>query len=536
LQKSGVGQGDPLSAFRFNIGTEPLVRALEKHTEEFVYKDSAQTCIKPAAYADDHMHALSIQGPADIAAILRIYNRYTAVSGLQVNPLKTELLAINTTPDTIQNITELTGITPVQQLTLLGIKLTHTYNGSKQATYAHIDTKAILRQMRISAKKAHMLHRRVIIQATLAPMYAHAFMALGSTTEVNKQLADLIKTGMWTQGAGADTRQIRIQVAYQRIFAGYDMGGLNISHPQQVNEGLMLNTLERLLVKDTVLTQAQELAPNIVRILQGLLAHTNCIDIHKIFRYGGTTAWRQAAARIHAHNTYLGGCMFAMARFCKKMEDRQDTWYTAPLWGHTENNPITPVTESDADVLRGAGIHTIGQIFNPGEGIIVHSHMSLRACPVGVPEGIWGKVRQVGQAFTRRQVLRQGTHRDANTVQIVRRTGTFSYLNRKLYKEALAREIKAPPSYHSRRRDGLPLPAVDQYCKAYDKLMTCPNTTTAATAFNFAALNRTVWTARKQTLSGNAGGNRQNEPADPGTCYLCGATEDTAHILTDCNN
>ena len=32
LQKSGVGQGDPLSAFRFNIGTEPLLRALRKHT------------------------------------------------------------------------------------------------------------------------------------------------------------------------------------------------------------------------------------------------------------------------------------------------------------------------------------------------------------------------------------------------------------------------------------------------------------------------------------------------------------------------
>jgi hypothetical protein len=390
--------------------------------------------------------------------------------------------------------------------------------------------------MCISAKTAHMLHRRLIIQATLAPMYAHAFMALGSTTEVNKQIADLIRTGMWTQGAGADNRQIRVQVAYQRIFAGYDMGGLNISHPQQVNEGLMLNTLERLLVKDTVLTQAQEPAPNIVRILQGLLAHTNCIDIHKIFRYGGTNVWRQVAARINAHNTYLGGCMFAMARFCKKMEDRQDTWYTAPIWGHTGNNPITPVTEADADVLRGAGIHTIGQIFNPGEGITVQSHMPLRACPVGVPEVIWGKVSQVRQALTRRQVLRQGTNRDANTIQIVRRTGTFSYLNRKLYKEALVREIKAPPSYHSRRRDGLPLPAVDQYCKAYDKLMTCPNTTTAATAFNFAALNRTVWTARKQTLSGNAGGGRQNEPADPGTCDLCGAMEDTAHILTDCKN
>ena len=97
-------------------------------------------------------------------------------------------------------------------------------------------------------------------------------------------------------------------------------------------------------------------------------------------------------------------------------------------------------------------------------------------------------------------------------------------------------KLRPPPSYHTRRQDGLPLPAVDQYCKAYDKLMTCPNTTSVATAFNFAALNRTVWTARKQSLSGNAGGGRQQEPADTGACDLCGASESTAHILTDCNN
>jgi hypothetical protein len=72
-------------------------------------------------------------------------------------------------------------------------------------------------------------------------------MALGSTPEVKKQIATIIKQGMGTQVAGPDAKQLRIQVAFQRVFAGYDMGGLNISHPQQVCEGLMLNTLERLL-------------------------------------------------------------------------------------------------------------------------------------------------------------------------------------------------------------------------------------------------------------------------------------------------
>ncbi len=117
--------------------------------------------------------------------ILDIYNNYTRVSGLHINPAKTELLTVNTEQELTQEIQNRTGISTVGTLTLLGIKLTDTLQGSIAATYDHIDTKAITRQIRISTKKVHMLHRRLLIQASLAPMYTHAFMALGSTPEVN---------------------------------------------------------------------------------------------------------------------------------------------------------------------------------------------------------------------------------------------------------------------------------------------------------------------------------------------------------------
>jgi hypothetical protein len=241
------------------------------------------------------------------------------------------------------------------------------------------------------------------------------------------------------------------------------------------------------------------------------------------------------AARIAAHNAYIGGCMFAMARFCAKMEIRQTTWHTAPLWGHSCNNPIMPINEQDEIALRRAGVHTIGQIYDTGDGIMVHSHSALRACPIGLDPSIWNKVTQVRQALARKQILRNGMHISENTQQIIRRKGTYSHINRVLHKEALAAEIKAPPSFFTRRQDRMPLPSVDEYCKAYDRLMTCTFTSTTATAFNFAALNRTVWTAQKQSLSGNAGGGRQAEPVDMGECDLCGAPENTAHILADCN-
>jgi hypothetical protein len=535
VQKSGVGQGDPLSAFRFNIGTEPLLRALCRQLTHITYKDTALTSIHPSAYADDHLHVLSVREPQDIANILGIYTQYTAVSGLRINTVKTELLTINTAQQLVQDITALTGITAVNQLTLLGVRYTNTYQGSIDATFTQIDTKAMARRMRITTRATHMLHRRLVIQATLEPIYSHAFMAFGSNAAINKKIAELIKEGMWTQTLGQESKQIRVQVAYQRVFAGYDMGGLNIAHPQQVNEGLMLNTLERLLHKEAAHEDNMHMAPNITRIFKNLATHLGCAPIQQIFRHGGALAWRQNAARIVLCNKYLGACMYAMARFCTVMETRQETWHTAPLWGHTKANPIMSLTQQDAEILRAHGIHTIGQIFDSGLGMFVQSHSPLRTCPAGIDARIWAKVGQLHSNLQRSQILRNGIQLSHNTIQVVRRVGTFSQLNRQLYKEAMAAQIKAPPSFHTRRRDGLPLPSLDSYCKAYEALMTCTFITTAATAFNFAALNRTVWTAKKQALSGNAGGGRQNEPLDSGRCKLCDSMEDTAHILTDCN-
>ncbi len=77
---------------------------------------------------------------------------------------------------------------------------------------------------------------------------------------------------------GHEAKEVRVQVAYKRIFAGYDMGGLNTAHPQRVNEGLMLNTLERLIRKDREYEGNEDKAPNIVRAFRGMLEYTACTD------------------------------------------------------------------------------------------------------------------------------------------------------------------------------------------------------------------------------------------------------------------
>ena len=431
-------------------------------------------------------------------------------------------------------IIQLTGISTVNTLTLLGIKICSTLHQSILSTFAHIDVKAMARTLRIAAKHAHLIHKRLLIQAALAPMYSHAFMALGSTEAVNKVLAEAIREGMW---AKAENGKGRRQVAFEHIFGGYEEGGLNISHPAQVNEGLMLNTLDRIFAKIDEFAGEEGTAPNIVRVLQGIIEAESCPDLREARQFGGTLVWKVFGARISHHNKYLGTAFHAMSRLHGKLETRKETWYCAPFWGHTKANPIFPIRQDDARTLRQHGLYTVSKIFDTQEGTQIHSHLPIIAQPAGIPAAIWDRIVMMHQGFRRDRVWRDGQVCTDTNIHYVRRTCTYSHVNRKLYKEEMFLRMTAPPSYFTRIRDRLPLPSKDDYCKAYSIIMRAVRASTIAISFSFSILNRTVWTAQKQYLSGNAGGRQEGveQQQDSGLCLLCNVREDTAHIIVNCD-
>ena len=82
---SGTGQGDPPSAPRYDVGSDPILRALKKVTQEFVYKFNTGENLPLGGYADDHMAGLQVRGVNDVQKILMVYEDFHKVSGLQVN-------------------------------------------------------------------------------------------------------------------------------------------------------------------------------------------------------------------------------------------------------------------------------------------------------------------------------------------------------------------------------------------------------------------------------------------------------------------
>jgi hypothetical protein len=141
--------------------------------------------------------------------------------------------------------------------------------------------------------------------------------------------------------------------------------------------------------------------------------------------------------------------------------------------GHTKGNPVLPISQRDAETLRACGICTVGKIFDPGLGITMHSHSQLRALPAGLNARIWAKVSQLCINMQRSQILRNGTHLPDNTIQTVRRIGTFSHLNRQLYKEALSIQIKAPHPPFT-QDDGMGFHSLLWMCIARHMTPSCP--------------------------------------------------------------
>jgi hypothetical protein len=73
---NGAGQGDPPSAGRFNIGTDPLLRALNRITAEFRYRLEMGMRVPVTAFADDHQHVTQVTEAGQIQAILEVYKDF----------------------------------------------------------------------------------------------------------------------------------------------------------------------------------------------------------------------------------------------------------------------------------------------------------------------------------------------------------------------------------------------------------------------------------------------------------------------------
>jgi hypothetical protein len=66
----------------------------------------------------------------------------------------------------------------------------------------------------------------------------------------------------------------------------------------------------------------------------------------------GPQEWTKTSSKIAAISPMLGEAFKSMANFLKKLEDSQEDWHHAPIWGHSRTHKLFPFYPTDIVTLH----------------------------------------------------------------------------------------------------------------------------------------------------------------------------------------
>jgi hypothetical protein len=471
-------------------------------------------------FADDNLSPTKIERIEQLDPLLAIYDRYTGVSGLNINIRKSTALCINTPEALVQDL-QLRGFTTPDSMRHLGIELGKTIESTIRGTLQKIDLKSTRRRILASTPPTDTLHRATLINSALVPLYNHVYMALPVTEEDSDTLHKEILRFLWTRTTDAVTVQKRRLVAAKRLPASFDKGGLQIQHPKDTATGLRLNLIQKCYKK---VTTGQDTV--FLRIIEELLRQKGRPNLATHIESLGPMEWVKTADRVAPKNRMLEMAFRSMADYLSKLESSSEDWHLAPIRGHTEFSKLYPLYPAEAATLEVQRLTTVSQLFDTHLSGRIDKNISPEVMAMLAP---YPMLRHKLNALVH-SLLKQPFHNKfscprSNLAILAQLDVNLSRRYRIKNREILDTEIGVAPSYRTRIRDGLAVrPSQRDFTNAYT-ILRLPLITSKTRETAFQILNRTIWTNNKAYKS--------RLRADP-HCERCKKVETMEHLLCEC--
>ncbi len=179
-------------------------------------------------------------------------------------------------------------------------------------TMRNTEAKRIKRRILATTPPANLLHRALLINSALIPIYNHIFMALPTQEDHIKDLQQEIIDFLWTrQEEGAKIQKRRV-IAKDRIFASFEKGGLQAPHPADTADGLHLCLLQKIYNK----IRLPDMYPNslLPNILHEILQDARCPSFQYHLENLGPDKWKRTATKIKNRNLLFSQAFQAMAK------------------------------------------------------------------------------------------------------------------------------------------------------------------------------------------------------------------------------
>ena len=519
--RTGSGQGDPISSPLFNIGSEPLNRALVQLFSHIHYKINNKT-IPPQIFADDNLTAYQLQNIQNFYEVKKIYTEYSTVSGLHINLTKSHALCINTNQQLEEELRQ-TGLEMPSTIPYLGIQLGHSIEQAVKATLEKTNPKSIKRRIMATTPPTDILHRATLINTALTPIYNHISMALPLNEEQMKTLYEDILSFLWTRQKDGVAINKRRMVAKNRISASYSMGGLQIPHPNITVAGLQQNIIQKAYRKE--IENNKTTINDIIYLILHATGRHNLVDhVHKL----GPLQWELTAKKIATHNQLISKAFEAISTLQIEQEQDRDSWGMAPIYGHTATSKLYPLNLVDATTLWHNNCLVVSQMFEQAENgtLLPQINQTLQQQITNYPLLTY-KIKKMIEAL-KKMNLKDTTTSNQTILkfQLASTTKNISPINKRINRIKTDKQIKTPPAYNTRMLERIDSPEINTFKEAYLAIKN-PLLSSKTKENSFSTLNRTLWTNNKAYKSGI-----NNTP----NCKYCEQVETMEHMLYGCPN
>jgi hypothetical protein len=163
-------------------------------------------------------------------------------------------------------------------------------------TMKNTEPKRIKRRILGTTPPTDLLHRALLINTALIPIYNHIFMALPVHQETMKKLHQEVLDFLWTRQEDGEKIQKRRLVAKDRIPASFNREGLQVPHPTDTAEGLHLNLLQKIQNR---IRLPQRFPPShLPTILEETLRAAGCPTYSQHLEKYGPERWDRTAEKI----------------------------------------------------------------------------------------------------------------------------------------------------------------------------------------------------------------------------------------------
>ncbi|KAJ0585981.1 putative RNA-directed DNA polymerase [Helianthus annuus] len=243
--KRGLRQGDPLSPFLFIVAMEALHVMMTKAKEEGIFSGvklpGENLMITHLLYADDSIFVGEWEenNMKNLKRILRCFN---LISGLKINPSKSQLFGVGLEEEEITMMAETLGFKPGKfPFTYLGLKVGANMNRVNSWKEV-IDTF----NRRLSSWKAKLLSfagRVILLKAVLGSLPNYYLSLYKCPITVIKVLEGIRRKFLW---GGCNSNKKMRWVKWEKIVAAKKFGGLGVGCIRDLNLALLVKWWWRL--------------------------------------------------------------------------------------------------------------------------------------------------------------------------------------------------------------------------------------------------------------------------------------------------